>query len=224
MTKGDVCWGVAPALLPQKPGARGTTDRRDARPWARLLRAGARTPVEGPAVDAAASRALRRAREETRRALQAAQVRRQACVLRHALRSPGRAHGSPAHLRWLRAGRCPPPAPPLVCPADVQTVTAQPARWPRLDHARRAQGTTGRFPPVVEALQAFRGVPGTVAVPTVAARGDLTRFTNPRQRMHDWGLTPSAYASGPRRPPGRMPKTGHTQARRARVEGAWAYR
>jgi hypothetical protein len=42
--------------------------------------------------------------------------------------------------------------------------------------------------------------------------------------MHDLGLTPSAYASGPRRQQGSMTKTGHSHARRALVEGAWAYR
>src|SRR5512132_672519 len=42
--------------------------------------------------------------------------------------------------------------------------------------------------------------------------------------MQSLGLTPSAYARGPRRQQGSMPKTGHSQARRALVEGAWAYR
>ena len=89
-------------------------------------------------------------------------------------------------------GVCPTPAQPIVLQEYVQPVTAQPARLPRLAHALRDQVQTWRFPPVVEALQAFRGVPGTVAVPTVAARGDLTRFNNPRQRMPYLGLTPSA--------------------------------
>jgi len=77
---------------------------------------------------------------------------------------------------------------------------------------------------VGDALQALRGVQGTVAVTTVAARGDLTRFENPRPRMHALGLTPSAYARGARRQQGSMTKTGQTQARRALGEGAWAYR
>jgi transposase len=69
---GAVCWGVAPALMPKKPGDRVTTDRRDARYLARLMRAGDLTPVDGPAMDDAAIRELRRARDETLRALQAA--------------------------------------------------------------------------------------------------------------------------------------------------------
>jgi len=61
-------------------------------------------------------------------------------------------------------------------------------------------------------------------VTTVAALGDLTRFHTPRQLMHYLGLTPAEYSSGPRRQHGSMTKTGNTQARRALVEGAWAYR
>ena len=42
--------------------------------------------------------------------------------------------------------------------------------------------------------------------------------------MHYRGLTPSEYARGARRQQGRITKTGHTHARRALVEGAWASR
>jgi transposase len=58
----------------------------------------------------------------------------------------------------------------------------------------------------------------------VVELGDLTRFENPRQLMHYLGLTPSEYASGARRQQGSMTKTGNSHARRALVEGAWAYR
>jgi transposase len=78
--------------------------------------------------------------------------------------------------------------------------------------------------PVVEALQALRGVQFTVAVTTVAELGDLTRFDNPRQLMDYLGLTPSESSSGPRRRQGSITKAGNTHARHALVEGAWAYR
>src|SRR5437870_6927624 len=38
------------------------------------------------------------------------------------------------------------------------------------------------------------------------------------------GLTPSEYSSGERRRQGAITKAGDTHARRALVEGAWAYR
>jgi len=223
-TKGQVCWGVAPSLLPQKPGDRVKTHRRDASTLARLLRSGDLPPVEVPQGEDAAMRDLCRAREETLRALQAAQCQRTAVLRRHALRSPGRATWRPAHLRWLSAVVCPTPTPPLVCQASVRAVTDHTARLARLAHALTDQVPTWRLAPVVDALQARRGVPCTVAVPTVAARGARTRFDHPRPLMHSLGCTPSADATGERRPPGGSTTTGHRHARRALVAGAWASR
>jgi transposase len=191
MTKGDVCWVVAPSLMPTKAGARGKPDRRDARHLARLRRSGDRTPVSVPAVDEAALRDLSRAREATLRDRKAAKWRRNAFLLRPDRRSTGRATWRPAHLRWLSAVVCPPPGPHIVVQADVQTVTDQPARLPRLAPALHEQGQPWRFAPVGEAFQALRGVPCPGAVTSVAALGALTRFENPRQLMHDLGLTPS---------------------------------
>src|SRR5262249_5866475 len=201
-------------------GDRGTTDRRDARQLARRMRSGDLTPVSGPAVDAAASRALRRARDETLRDLQAATWRLPACVRRHDIRSTGRAPWSPAHLRWLSAGLGPTPAPPMVLQAYVETVTAQTQRLGRLARARPEPGQPWRCQPGVEALQALRGVEGPVAVTPGAALGDLTRCAHPRQLLHSRGRTPAADARGARRPQGRRTQTGHPQARRAVGAGA----
>ncbi len=77
---------------------------------------------------------------------------------------------------------------------------------------------------MVEAIQALRGVELTGAVILLTERGDLTRFENPRQLMSYLGLTPSEYSSGERRRQGGITKAGNSHARRALVEGAWAYR
>jgi hypothetical protein len=58
----------------------------------------------------------------------------------------------------------------------------------------------------------------------LSAMGELTRVENPRARMTVLGLTPSAYASGAQRRQGAITNAGHPHARRALVEGAWAYR
>jgi transposase len=97
-------------------------------------------------------------------------------------------------------------------------------RLQRLEQARQDQVQSWRLNPVVEALQALRGVQFTVAVTIVAALGDLTRFDNPRQLMSYLGLTPSESSSGERRRQGTITKAGNTHARRALVAGAWAYR
>jgi transposase len=112
--KGYACWVVAPSLIPQKPGDRVTTDRRDAVQLARLARSGALTAVYVPQVEDAAMRDLTRAREDTLSDLKDAQLRLQAFLLRHAIRYTGRANGGPAHLRWLSEVVCPTPAQHIV--------------------------------------------------------------------------------------------------------------
>ena len=78
--------------------------------------------------------------------------------------------------------------------------------------------------PVVEALQALRGVQWVVALTVVAELGDLTRFDNPRQLAAFVGLTPSEHSSGAKRKLGAITKAGNSRARRVLIEGAWSYR
>ena len=181
--KGDDCWVVAPSLIPKKAGERVKTDRRDAVQLARLARSGDRTPVYVPKVDDEAMRDLTRAREDVISDLKDAKFRLKAFVLRQDIRSAGRANWSPAHLRWLAEVVCPTPAQPIVLQAYVRTVTEHTERLGRLEQALREQGQTWRFHPVVDALQALRGVQCTVAITMVAAIGDLTRFEHPSDLM-----------------------------------------
>jgi transposase len=191
-TKGDDCWVVAPALLPQKPGDRVNTDRRDAVPVARLARSGARTAVYGPTVADDAMRDRTRARADASSDLQDAKWRLKACWLRHDSRSTGRAHGGAAPLRWLSEVVCPTPAPHIVVPAEVRAVNAHSERLQRLAQARQEPVNAWRLSPVVEARQTWRGVQCTVAVTRVAELGDLTRVESPRELLNWMGLMPAA--------------------------------
>ena len=182
-TKDDDCWVVAPSLIPKKAGDRVKTDRRDAVQLARLARSGDLTPVYVPKVDDEAIRDLTRAREDTISDLQDATFRLKAFVLRQDIRYAGRANWGPAHLRWLAEVVCPTPAQQIVLQAYVRTVTEHTERLGRLDQERREQVTTWRLHPVVDALQALRGVQCTVAVTMVADMGDLTRFEPPSALM-----------------------------------------
>jgi transposase len=222
--KGHRCWVVAPSLIPKKAGDRVKTDRRDAVQLARLMRSGDLTPVYVPKVEDEAMRDLTRARDEALRDLKAAKFRLKACLLRYDIRYTGSATWGPAHLRWLSEVVCPTPAQHIVLQAYVRAVNDHTERLGRLDRELQDQVQSWRLYPVVEALQALRGVQFTVAVTTVAELGDLTRFDNPRQLMKCLGLIPSAYSSGERRRQGTMTKAGNTHARRAFVEGAWSYR
>jgi transposase len=222
--KGHVCWVVAPSLIPKKPGDRVKTNRRDAIKLARLMRSGDLTPVYVPTVDDEAIRDLCRAREDAIRDLKTAKFRLKAFLLRHDIRYTGRATWGPAHLRWLSEVGCPTPAQQIVFQEYIRAVTDHTERLARLEQELADQVQTWRLAPVVDALQALRGVQFTVAVTTVAELGDLTRFDNPSQLMNYLGLTPSEYSTGERRRQGGITKTGNSHARRALVEGAWAYR
>jgi len=222
--KGLPCWVVAPSLIPKKPGDRVKTDRRDAAQLARLMRSGDLTPVYVPEVEDEAIRDLVRAREDTVQDLKAAKYRLKAFLLRQDIRYEGRANWGPAHLRWLAEIVCPTPAQQIVFQEYVRTVSEHHERLQRLEAELRTQVRDWRLHPVVEALQALRGVQFTVAVTVIAELGDLTRFDNPRQLMSYLGLTPSEYSSGERRRLGGITKAGNTHARRAMIEGAWAYR
>jgi transposase len=222
--KGYDCWVVAPSLIPKKAGDRVKTDRRDAMQLARLARSGDLTAVYVPQVEDEAIRDLTRAREDTLSDLKAAKFRLKAFLLRHDIRYTGRATWGPAHLRWLSEVICPTPAQQIVFQEYVRAVNEHMERLQRLEQELQEQVKSWRLHPVVDALQALRGVQFTVAVTTVAELGDLTRFDNPRELMKFLGLIPSEYSTGERRRQGSITKAGNTHARRALVEGAWAYR
>ncbi len=222
--QGYACWVVAPSLIPQKPADRAKTDRRDAVQLARLARSGDLTAVYVPTVEDEAIRDLTRAREDTISDGKDAKLRLKAFWLRHDIRDTGRATWGPAHLRWLSEVVCPTPAQPIVLQADVRAVQEPTDRLQRLDQERQDHVKAWRLYPVVEALQALRGVQCTVAVTLVAEMGDLTRFESPRELRKFLGLIPSEYSSGEQRRQGSITKAGHTHARRVLVEGAWAYR
>ena len=179
--------GVAPSLMPTKAGDRVKPDRRDAVQLARLARSGDLTPVDVPTVDDEAIRDRTRAREETISDLQDATCRLKAFLLRQDIRCCRPVQPGPAHLRWRAEVVCPTPAQQIVLQAYVRTVTEHTARLGRLDQERREQGTTWRVHPVVDALQALRGVQCTVAVTMVADIGDLPRFEPPSTLMQCLG-------------------------------------
>jgi transposase len=222
--KGYDCWGVAPSLSPHKPGDRVKTDRRDAIPLARLARSGELPVVSGPQGEDEAIRALARAREDAMSDRQDAKCRLKAFWLRQAIRYVGRAHWGPAHLRGLSEVGCPTPAQHIVLHEYVRAVQEPTERLQRLDQDLQTQVTSWCLPPVVEALQALRGVQGTGAVTLGADMGDLTRCAPPRALMPCLGLLPSEYPSAERRRQGSMTTAGNPHARRALVAGAWAYR
>jgi hypothetical protein len=84
------------------------------------------------------------------------------------MRSEGRATWGAAHLRWLADVVCPTPAQQIVFQEYVRTVTEQTERLQRLEAELPPLGQTWGWSPVVEAIQALRGVQFTAAVTLIA--------------------------------------------------------
>lgn len=218
------CAVIAPSLTPKKSGDRVKTDRRDALSLARLHRAGELTTVYVPREDDEAMRDLSRAREDAKRAETRARQQLQALLLRHDIRYTGRTPWSAPHLRWLSKLKLPHPAQQIAFQEYVTAIDEAAQRVARLTTQIEALLPAWRMAPIVEALQAMRGVALITAVCMVAEVGDLTRFDNPRQLMAYLGLVPSEHSSGGRRHLGAITKAGNSHVRRMLVESAWAYR
>jgi transposase len=136
----------------------------------------------------------------------------------------GRANWNDAHRRYLAKVVCPTATQQIVFQESVRAVDEQVDRLARIEQELLELAPKWRLYPVVEALQALRGVQCIVALTVVAELGDLTRFNRPRQLAAFVGLVPSEYSSGETRRQGPITKAGNARARRALIEAAWAYR
>jgi len=222
--RGHECWVVSPGMTPRSNADRVKTDRRDALKLARLARAGELTPIHVPDEVDEAMRDLVRAREDAVIGQRQVRQRLGALLLRNELRYNGKTAWTPAHRRWIAELKLPHGAQHIAFEEYVQAVEEAGSRLERLEAAIGEELTRWRWRPVLEALQAFRGIRAIHAVRLVAELGDLTRFASARQLMAYLGLVPSENSTGERRRQGAITKTGNASARRALVEAAWAYR
>ncbi len=223
LSRGQSCMVVAPNLIPRRPGERIKTDRRDAAMLARLHRAGELTPVWVPEPEHEAMRDLVRARADMVEALRKARQRLMGFLLRHGRSYDGKRWTGP-HRTWLMKQTFPHPAQQVACQEYLDAVGELEVRVERITGRIRDLVPAWSMAPVVEALQAMRGVSLVVASALVAEVGDMGRFDNPRQLMAYLGLVPSEHSSGSKRRQGAITKAGSPLARRMLVEGAWTYR
>jgi transposase len=221
--QGLACMVVSPSMTPRNAADRVKTDRRDAMKLARLARAGELEPIYVPDARDEAIRDLVRAREDAVCMQRQARQRLQALLLRNEIRYVGRSSWTQAHRRWIAKLKLPDPAQQIAFEEYVQAVHEAASRLERLGKAIAAELERWRWRPVIEALQALRGVQAIHAVRIVAELGDFQRFDSPRRLMGYLGLIPSEDSSGPRRRQGSITKAGNSSARRAMIEAAHAY-
>ena len=135
----------------------------------------------------------------------------------------GKTAWTPAHLRWLASLKLPLPAQQIGFQEYLQAVTESGLRIARLEQAMRDQLPDWTLRPLVQALQALRGVQLVAAITLVAELQDFMRFEHPRKLMAYVGLVPGEHSSGTQRRQGSITKAGNSAARRMLVEVAWHY-
>ncbi len=221
---GIPCEVVAPALVPQKPGERIKTDRRDARKLVRLYRAGELTPIRVPTPEEEAVRDLVRAREGIRRDLTAARHRLSKFLLRHGRLYTQGTQWTERFWGWLRSQTFERPAERVTFEHYVLQVLHLGERRAALEQEIAHVAETAPYQPAVARLACLRGISTLSAMTLLAEVQDFRRFEHPRQLMAFLGLVPSEHSSGSKERRGGITKTGNTHARRILVEAAWAYR
>jgi transposase len=221
---GHECTVVAPSLIPRKPGDRVKTNRRDAVSLARLLRAGELTAVWVPDEGHEAMRDLVRARAAAVETQRAHRQQVSSFMLKHSRVFPRPKAWTMRYLRWLQEQKFDHPAHQIALQEMIEAVRTSKERVLRLEAAIEEFVPQWSLAPVVQALQALRGVDLIVAVTFATEIGDLSRFENPRQLMAYLGLVPSERSTGETVRRGSITKAGNGRVRHMLVESAWTYR
>jgi transposase len=226
LTSIDVkCEVVAPSLIPQKPGERIKTDRRDAINLAKLLRAGELTPIYVPSDEDEALRDLIRAREDVKEDELRAKHRLTKFLLRHDMRPPlGVRKWTTKYNDWINKLKFDHATSKIVYEEYMHQLTEIQQRLKRLEEEIQTQATDSPRSPMIQALQTLRGVALITATSLVAEIGSFKRFPSPEQFMAYVGLVPSEHSSGESRRKGKITKTGNRHVRRLLIESAWSYR
>jgi transposase len=217
------CRVIAPSLIPQAPGDRIKTDRRDARKLAYLLRADVLTEIQPPSEDAEAVRDLVRARDDARADLMRSRHRLSKLLLRRGHVYP-RESWTGAHRHWMRQIEWPHAAERHVIRDYELAIAHLEARLAELERAMAEVGidaavSAGGPPRCV----VFRGIDHVTAMTLLAELYDIRRFPHPRALMAFVGLVPSEASTGARQKRGGLTRTGNSLVRRMLIQAAWQY-
>src|ERR1700693_609713 len=149
---------VAPPLIRKKPGDRVKTNRRDGLNLAKLLRAGELTAVWVPDARHEAMRDLVRARDA---AVKDYRIKRQnvsSLLLRLGRHYPGKKTWGRAHINWLTSLKLEHREQRIAFEEMLLAVRQVGERIERLEQAMREAVADWTLAPVVEAVQALRGL------------------------------------------------------------------
>jgi transposase len=221
---GHSCIVVAPSLIPRKPSDRVKTNRRDAVTLARLMRAGELTAVWVPDTAHEAMRDLVRARAAAARDVGTKKRQVSAFLLRHSRLFPRKKNWGARYRCWLQEQSFEHPADQIVLQELLEDVRLGEERRGRIEQAIEEFLPSWGLAPIVEALQALRGIELVTAVTFVVEVGDIARFESPRRLMAYIGLVPGERSTGETVRRGSITKMGNARLRHLLVESAWTYR
>ena len=218
------CIVVAPSRIPKKSGDKVKTDRLDAIMLAKLHRAGELDAIHVPDPKDEAIRDLCRARTDARQDLQATRFRLKAFLLRNGYKYPLKTAWTARHMGYLRALTLEDSAHRMILEELLMQIDSLLEKIERYNEMIETQVESWRWKPVVDALQAMRGIKLLTATVLVAELGDLRRFDSVRKLMSFLGLTSTEYSSGDKRIQYSISKAGNPHARVFLVESAQHYK
>lgn len=219
------CAIVAPSLIPKRPGDRVKTDKRDALRLAQLFRAGELTSVYVPTPEDEALRDLVRAREDAKEDLARHKQRLGKFLLRHQLSDPkGSTPWTHANEAWLDTLQFTNACHRLTFQEYRHAIWETKERLKRYEQEMDVQTEVSEQAPLIQALQALRGVAMITSITLGSEIMSITRFRSASSFMSYCGLVPSESSSGETRNQGSITKAGNAHIRRVLIESAWSYR
>jgi|WetSurMetagenome_2_1015567.scaffolds.fasta_scaffold149107_1 transposase len=217
------CDIIAPSLIPQRPGDRVKTDRRDALKLALLYRSGVLTRVYIPDERFERARALVRCRQ----ALNQDVVRSRHRVLKflqvRGLVYRGGRNWTLKHWGYIRSltfeG-----TDEIVFNEYISQLEYNISRVKELDSRIELLAGEQEYGAAIRTLCCLRGIGTLTAMVILTETIDFKRFAKAGQLMSYYGLISSQSSSGNSVRMGQITKAGNTRCRLALIESAWHYR
>lgn len=222
------CTVVAPSLIPERPGDRVKTDRRDAEKLARLHRSGELVAVWVPDPAHEALRDLVRLRESAVQNRLRTRQQLTKFLLRRGRPKPKEwASWTRKHLEWLRQQKFDQESDEIIYSDLMSEMQHTDERVARLEKSidEAMERAPAEQQELVAALATLRGVARLTAITLVVEVGCFSRFKKASSLMSYCGVVPSENSTGgpgkARR--GRITKTGNAHLRRILGEASWHY-
>lgn len=218
------CYVVAPSLLPQKPGDRIKTDRKDALLLAKALRNQEITPIHIPLPSDEAARDYLRMYDDIKGELKRHKQHLMHFLLRIGKIYPGKTAWTRDHFRWLASLNFDQKLHKSTFEEYHTAVCESEEKVKRILDMIEEIASTKEYAEKVSHLRCFKGVATITALSFIVEIGDFRRFPSAKGFMSYMGLVPSEYSSGGSRKVGSITKAGNKRLRRLLIEAGWHYR